>query len=214
MPPETEVVSCPACKHLLRVPADWLGQTVQCPECKATFTAPTRAGDALTDPVLISAPAPVRVAPARPKRDLMLMLPAFGLMLVGVVSLIINGYMGGRFLLDPAFASATARQQILMTRQMGFGAEDPEEDRARLDEERAAEAVKWLRVGLPAFAVVGAVIFVGGVAMVRRKGYRLAQVACVLAALNLPNLCCLPGAIFGLWGMLMLMSDEGREHFA
>ena len=25
MPPETEVISCPACKHLLRVPLDWLG---------------------------------------------------------------------------------------------------------------------------------------------------------------------------------------------
>ena len=29
MPPETEVITCPACRHLLRVPAEWLGQTVQ-----------------------------------------------------------------------------------------------------------------------------------------------------------------------------------------
>lgn len=213
MPPETEVISCPACKHAVRVPADWLGQTVQCPECRATFTAPTRAGDRLTDPVLISAPTSAAPAAGRPKADLMLMLPAFGLMLVGVVSLVVNGYMAARFLADPAFAAAQARNQIEMTRKMGFGADDPEEDRARLDEERAAQTVRGLRVALPAFAVLGGVVFAGGLAMARRKGYRFAQVACVLAALNLPNLCCVPGAVFGLWGLLMLSSEEGREHF-
>jgi hypothetical protein len=59
----------------------------------------------------------------------------------------------------------------------------------------------------------GAVTFAGGVAMIRRKGYRLAQVSCLVAALNLPHLCCVPGAVLGLWGLLLLMSDEGREHF-
>ena len=40
MTPETEVIACPACKHLVRVPLDWLGTQVQCPECKAMFRAP------------------------------------------------------------------------------------------------------------------------------------------------------------------------------
>jgi hypothetical protein len=217
MPPETEVISCPACKHLLRVPADWLGQTVQCPECKAKFAAPTRVGDALTDPVLLSAPPPAgRVAPRRPRRDLMLMLPAFGLMLVGIASLIANGVVFVRFATSPDGGTSWLKDQMPTIRQMGLvtSEEKGKENQAAQDEEAAAELAPKLKWVCLAAAVAGGVTFAGGLAMVLRKGYRLAQVACVVAALNLPNLCCVPGAIFGLWGLLMLMSDEGREHFA
>jgi hypothetical protein len=66
---------------------------------------------------------------------------------------------------------------------------------------------------VPVSLAVSVVVFVGGVSMVRRRNYRLAQVACVLAALNIAHGCCVPGALAGLWGLLMLGSDEGREHF-
>ena len=36
----------------------------------------------------------------------------------------------------------------------------------------------------------------------------------VLASLNFVHACCVPGALAGVWGLLMLGSDEGREHFA
>src|SRR2546423_158488 len=90
MPPETEVITCPACNHLVRVPADWLGQTVQCPECKATFRAPVRDGGRPTTPEPLSGP-PASAAAARKPADAALWLPAFGLMLLGVISLIVNG---------------------------------------------------------------------------------------------------------------------------
>jgi hypothetical protein len=60
---------------------------------------------------------------------------------------------------------------------------------------------------------VSAAVFVGGLSVVRRRNYRFAQIACVLAAVNVAHACCVPGALFGLWGLLMLNSDEGREHF-
>jgi hypothetical protein len=34
-----EIVSCPACARKLQVPENFLGRTVQCPECKQTFRA-------------------------------------------------------------------------------------------------------------------------------------------------------------------------------
>ncbi len=34
------VVACPFCRRQLRLPGDLLGQLVQCPSCKSTFTAP------------------------------------------------------------------------------------------------------------------------------------------------------------------------------
>src|SRR6266540_4357856 len=101
MTPETEVISCPACKHLLRVPADWLGQTVQCPECQASFAAPRREGEMLTAAVLISTPA----APEQPfhkPADRALWLPAFALMLLGVVSACVNTLTILEIARDPA----------------------------------------------------------------------------------------------------------------
>jgi hypothetical protein len=66
---------------------------------------------------------------------------------------------------------------------------------------------------LPLALAVSAVVFSGGLSIATRRNYRFAKFACVLAALNFPHLCCIPGAIAGLWGLLMLSSDEGREHF-
>ncbi len=80
-------------------------------------------------------------------------------------------------------------------------------------EELATKAAPWIRTLVTIFAFVGAFVFFGGVSIVRGRNYRVSQVACILATVNLANGCCLPGAIFGLWAMLLLNSDEGRDHF-
>ena len=57
----TEVIFCPACNHKLRVPEELMGQSVQCPKCRATFMAPPRVGaDA---PLVEAATAERRDAP-------------------------------------------------------------------------------------------------------------------------------------------------------
>jgi hypothetical protein len=215
MPPETEVISCPACKHLVRVPADWLGQTVQCPECQAKFTAPVRDGDRLTDPVLLSAPPAVNPPAARPRLDPFLLLPAWGLMLVGAAGAGVNGVKSWEYLTRPGAAERDIGGLTERARRGGYvrdGPEDPDE-RERFDAARAADYARAIRVLVPVFAAVSGVVFLGGLAMARRRGYRLAQLGCVLAAVNVANGCCVPGAVFGLWGLLMLMSEEGRAHF-
>ena len=215
MTPETEVISCPACKHLVRVPADWLGTTVQCPECRAKFTAPVRDGDHLTDPVLLSAP-PANPAPARPKADPFLLLPAWGLMLVGLAAVVADGVLFVRFVAAPDGGRGWLRDQMPEIARMGLAPTPPgeTEDQRREREEQAVEALaprlRWVWL---AAAAAGGLTAAGGLAIVRRRNYRLAQLGCVAAAVNAPNLCCLPGAVFGLWGLLMLMGDEGRSHF-
>lgn len=47
------VITCPACKRTLQVPASYFGQTVQCPECRHQFTA-----EADASAVTSSRPAP------------------------------------------------------------------------------------------------------------------------------------------------------------
>jgi hypothetical protein len=213
MAQETEVISCPACKHLLRVPPDWLGQPVQCPECRATFKAPVRTADGLGDPELISRPA-APPGPAAGKRlDPMLLLPAFGLMLCGAAGMIVNGVLAYQFLADAAGAKDYLRGQFSEFRKFGFGANDPPAEQDRLDNERADAWVGILRVALPAMGLAAALAFLGGLSVALRWNYRLAQLGCMAAAFDLTGLCCVPGAAAGVWGLLMLNSSEARAHF-
>jgi hypothetical protein len=212
MPPETEVISCPACRHLLRVPLDWLGQPVQCPQCQARFQAPVRAGETLTEAVLLTPPES-SAPPARKRLDPMLLLPAFGLLCCGVAGFIINGIQTYQFLADPVGSKLTIRDQLNRLRGAGLGADDPPDEIEKRDDERAAATVRAMRWILPAFVIVSAVVFLGGLSMALRWNYRLAQIGSVAAILNVAHLCCVPGAFAGAWGLLMLHSKEGREHF-
>ena len=211
--PETEVISCPACNHLLRVPLDWLGTPVQCPECKAHFKAPARDGSGgLTPAELISRPAG---APAAPRRaDMMLLLPAFGLLVCGIAGVTINARWSYKLLTDPAGSKESLRDVFTQLRQAGFGAGEPEAERDRIDAERAEQAASVMRWTLPTFAAVSAVVLLGGLSVALRWNYRLAQLGCVAAVLNFAHLCCVPGSVAGVWGLIMLASPEGREHFS
>lgn len=214
MTPETEVIACPTCKHLVRVPLDWLGKQVQCPECKAMFLAPVRVDGKLTEPELISRPAPVG-APVRRQFDVMLLLPAFGLLFLGFAGVVVNTWNTVRYFSDADAAKQDVLRIIHEARQAKLLTDGPEEPAAqqKFDEERAAKRAKSIRVLVPLFAVMSTFVFYGGIAIITRRHYRLAQLGCALAVVNIANGCCFPGAVFGLWGLLMLSSDEGREHF-
>lgn len=209
---DTEVIACPACKHLVRVPGDWLGTEVQCPECRSKFRAPVREPGGLTDAVLLArgsdAPAPERKRP-----DAMLLIPAFGLLLCGVAGVAVNGFLLYVLLGDPNGGRDWADKQVAALRQMGLGEGDTPDEKAAADATAAGQLLGQLRVLLPVSLAVSAVVLAGGVALVRRRHYRLAQVACVLACVNVAHLCCVPGAVAGVWGLLMLGSAEAREHF-
>jgi uncharacterized protein YbaR (Trm112 family) len=212
MTPETEIIACPACKHILRVPQDWLGTQVQCPECKAMFRAPVRENGKLTEPELISRPAPAN-APAKRKFDVMLLLPAFGLMFCGITGMLVNGWLAFSLFTAPDGGKESVKKQVEALRQLGIGKAESPEAQAQKDEEQVEETLLIQKLMLPLAFVVSAVVLAGGLSITFRWNYRLAKIACVLAALNVPHLCCVPGALFGLWGFLMLNSDESREHF-
>jgi hypothetical protein len=213
MTPETEVIACPACKHLVRVPLDWLGTQVQCPECKALFHAPVRIDGKLTEPELISRPTTPTPTTAAQKPDVMLLLPAFGLLFCGVASAIVNAVLLYQFLTVPGGAQGWARNQVPALRQFGFGKPGTPEEQAAEDERNAEQLARFYQWAAPLALAVSVVVFAGGLSMARRRNYRLAKTACVLATLNFVHCCCVPGALAGLWGLLMLGSDEGREHF-
>ena len=118
--PADEVISCPACRHLLRVPADWLGTRVQCPKkCRSLFQAPLRAADGtLTEPELAGPAAAHPVAARRPDR--MLLLPAFGLMITGTLGAIVAASTLYAISQDPAGMRQAMLDQVPQWRQMGL----------------------------------------------------------------------------------------------
>ncbi len=214
MTPETEVIACPACKHLVRVPLDWLGTQVQCPECQAMFRAPQRVDGKLTAAELLSRPATSADAPkARPRMDPMLLFPAFGLLLCGVAGVLVNGGLLYFLWTDPAGGKQWAGTQVEAMRKMGGAEAGPPEQQAEAFDRDTDQLLRQFRWLLPLSLVVSAVVFLGGLSIALRRNSRLAKVACVLAALNFAHLCCVPGAVAGLWGLLMLGSEEGRDHF-
>jgi hypothetical protein len=142
-----------------------------------------------------------------------LLLPAFGLLFCGVAGVVVNGMLTYKFLADPVGSELYLKNQLANLREYGFGADDPPECREQLDNDRAEKLSRVMPWVLPLFSGVSAIVFLGGLSIALRWNHRLAQVGCVAAALNLPHLCCVPGSIAGLWGLLMLNSEEGRAHF-
>jgi len=209
MPAETEVIACPACRHLVRVPADWLGQAVQCPECRATFTAPRREGDRLGEAMLLTSPPPdANTRPARRPADAALWIPAFGLMLLGIISLVVNGLTLAQIARDPQEFEARKKDQAAeMAQQLG---QDPKQ----VGENNPG--ANWpVLLGVTIWSVFcGGMSFAAGLAMALRKGYRLARIGSALAIVNFAGFCCVPGALVGAWSLALLRTEEGREHFA
>ncbi len=207
MPPETEVIACPACRHVVRVPADWLGQTVQCPECKATFTAPRRDGEGLTESVLLTPSATDATPPAsRRVPDSSLWLPAFAMMLLGSVSLVVNAMTITSIALDREQFEAEKRAQAAqMAKMLGQEPKQGEEN----------PAANWpTLLGATIWGVVcGAATFGGGLAIATRRWYRLARLGSALAIVNIAGCCCVPGALVGIMTWTLLSTDEAREHF-
>lgn len=218
MPFDEEVISCPVCRHALRVPVEWLGSEVQCPECRSIFRAPQRGADGrLGEGQLLTAEA---VTPSRPRGpDWLLMLPAFGLIVLGGLSLFLNAMT----ILNPADPAAKKQAYVEFfqkAREKGYlddGPTDADPDkqkqlRKQFDEERAETALKYETPVAVTCAILAALTLAGGMAIVMRRYFLLAVLGSVAAFLNISVCCCLPGAILGTWTLFLLFTG-GRDHF-
>lgn len=224
--PDSLLTRCPHCNHALNLPEEFLGQVVSCLECRSPFRAPVRDGEGLTAPEKL--PRPSRI-PAR------LFIPTFGLMLLGFGGLFINGYLAAWMTADPGAAVKFAEANLFfMLETDPPAAKDkdgkaekltPEEDKKRRDEmaekqqqltkDAAAQvsAAGMIRTRI-AFALVSLGVVAGGFCFALKRGYYFCFFACLLSALNSPDIgCCFVGVVVGIWGFMVLISDEGRKYF-
>lgn len=217
--PPPHLVTCPGCARPLHVPPDAVGKPGHCPHCRTNFFLPANPDGSPGEPT-VSATAPTRFGV--PKA---LLGPGFALLIIGAVGAFVNGYLLLRFLTVPGSDVAYARSQIQEMRNLEgmrrvpaaakAKAEPPPppEDTAEADE---ALAQSWAPGMVPVHAVslvLSALTAAGGAATLTGRLYPLALLGCAAAAVNVNNLCCLPGGAAGLWGLLMLVRDENRRHF-
>jgi hypothetical protein len=230
--PDPLLIRCPHCNHALNLPEDFLGRVVTCLECKSPFRAPVRAGDGLTEPEKL--PRPSRI-PVR------LFVPTFGLLLLGFAGLFVNGYLAVWFHADPKAAARFAEANFFFMletdppaeKQPDKPAKATEDEKKRLEEEdrkrREAMAERQAQLAKDAagtvsvegmkrvriiFAAVSLGVVVGGFCFALRKGYYFCFLACLLAAVNSPDVgCCFLGVVVGVWGFMALISDDGRRYF-
>ncbi|HET6572630.1 MAG TPA: hypothetical protein VFG68_03430 [Fimbriiglobus sp.] len=211
-------ITCPGCGKPLHVPAAAVGKLARCPHCRAALRLPADPG---------ASPELVRTGPAIPR---ILFIPAFGLLVLGLAGTLVNAYLAARMSLETGFARDFARGRVrevrsaesmsgAMSKPTGWsdapGAAVGGAAAVVAAEEEADEklAAAWARGMTPlhwASAAVSAVVLLGGVAALRGRWLPVAVAGCVAAILNVNHLCCLPGAVVGVWGLLALARDDVR----
>jgi hypothetical protein len=217
-------ITCPGCNQPLHVPAEAVGMPAHCPHCKARFHLPAAADG-----------SPGTPQPLRPRWGLPrpLVVPAFGLLLLGLSGTLVNGYLSVLFEFKPGAAMEFARGRVREVRSaevysslgkksggwshapeaaiVGVAAAGYEEE--QIDERLAASWAPAMQPVHLIFTGISAVAALGGLAILLGRWYPLALLGCVAAIINVNHLCCLPGAVAGVWGILMLVRDEVREYF-
>jgi hypothetical protein len=190
-----ESTVCPSCRKAVRIPADVLGQTAQCPFCKCHFRAPIRTPEGLTEPVLI-------------RRNLFanrLVAPAIALLFYGLIGLLFNGVQAVRGYTDPD----------TLEREMRDALENAAE-RSNMPElrEKIPPTLKWWpRIRL-ASAALSLVTIAGAVSMLQEKRHGLAMLGSVIAMFNVASCCCFVGLVLGGWSLFVLMNPNIRARFS
>lgn len=227
----TFVIACPnaACGKPLNLPAAAVGQPLSCPHCH-TGIAVTLGPDGQPT-------TPVAVKTGRVPK--MFLAPAFALIILGAGSAFAHGYIAGDVFARPGADREYARTILNYARDAegagkpadaAKGKQPPTDDpfdpfgaalggvgvasvREESDQARAEASRWWIGPVSLTFAGLGVLMAAGGVAMVLGRWYWLAVAGCVAAFLSVNPCCCVPGAVAGLWGGLMLARDEGRRYF-
>src|SRR5262245_41359899 len=212
-----ELINCPACGHRLRVPAELLGQSVECPQCHAHFNAPARPDMPIVRPAPaaspVSAPAYADDAEARVYRGrAMLTAPAVCLLIVSVLSVLLNVVVvlfGVSVEADPVEFRDQFRAQMARNPNL-----TPQQRQQFEELAKNPEPIIWWSYVIGGGSLVAAVLTgLGAIAMLTRRMYWLALLG-ALAGRNPVDCCRLDVNVpFPNWALIVLLSADGRAAF-
>ncbi|MFO0935054.1 MAG: hypothetical protein U0798_00880 [Gemmataceae bacterium] len=207
------LIPCPRCQTTLRVPDEFRGRIVTCLECKTALLATP-----ISEPPALSIVPPAAARGGFPPRVFIAMS---SLILLGVAGMFVNGYYAVQFRNDPQalerYADSTLAQMLSIEM---FGSQKDESKEKWDPDATKQRAQEWVaehgeRMKMLAFVFMGvsALVVLGGLSFAFRKPYWLGWIGCVASIANLNHGCCFPGFVAGVWGMVVLFSNEGRSYF-
>lgn len=224
------VINCPtpACGQPLKLPAAAIGRPLSCPHCRTPLRVEFGADGT---PTRVTAPDRLLRVPRR------LLVPGFSLLILGVAGAFVNGYIAGDCYANPGAEIEHAAKYVQEFRnldeQLNFGRKRKKDDDASEHEAFMAAAgggagatvliavdtamtEAWATRMKPVHAfstLTSLVTALAGWCILRGRWYRVALLGCVSAMVTVGQACCIPGIVAGLWGLLVLVRDDGRTHF-
>jgi len=224
------LITCPnpACSQPLKLPSEAVSQPLSCPHCRSALRV------ALTPEGTLES-ATLAAAGWRVPRQYF--VPGLALLMVGLTAILMNGYITWQCRTDENFALEYSRNRARDLRNgqdMNLLKDEKKRKEATTDELFGALAgsgaaytvyanadeltaqmwAPWIYPSRFVGMTLGAITAIGGYCMLRGRGYLFAFAGCIAAAVNVNELaCCVPGAISGFWGILMLVRDDGRRYF-
>ncbi len=233
MTPGRTQLPCPGCGRALGLPPEAVGKPLNCPHCGVNFHVP-RGSDGEPGDV-VAGPPKTRFAAGLPRGFI---VPVLMLLMLGFAGVFVDGYLSYLFATQPNAEYDYAYNRVIEARSiqtMGDTTQAVADDWEQVAPasvggcavavsageilENAANA-KLARAWQPSVAptshysiVASALAALGGLCILSGRFYWLAVLGCVAAIANVNHLCCIPGGIAGVWGILSLVRDEGRLHF-
>jgi hypothetical protein len=133
-------------------------------------------------------------SPAPPPSNIKVILPAVALIVVGSLGLLMSIFsVLLAVVLDPPAVDPNAPEWLRQFQQGGRGP--------------VAATIQSI------FILINLAIISGGIMMARFKNWVFALVACILAAINFGNFCCLLGLPIGIWGIIILSMADVKQIF-
>ncbi len=224
------VIACPntSCAKPLNLPADAVGKPLACPHCAAGIAV--KLGPDGT-------PLPPTLAATARRVPKPFLVPGFALLILGLGGTFGSSYIASDIYLNPGADRKYALLMLNYARDGEQAGKPADKNRGKQEVDpfdpfgavaggagvaaaqeqailaRAESGSGWIGPTMLALAGVGLVMAGGGVAMLLGRWYWLAMAGCVACFLNLNPCFCGPGGVAGVWGLLILVKDDGRKHF-
>ncbi len=212
-----DLIHCPSCGFQLRLPTELYGTAVECPQCHARFTAPAPVARPAAD-----RPPPGReydaAIPAHVQYDRALgqggnptAAPAIALLITSLMGLLFAAYI---MVMVQVVKSQPLDWEARIDQELNKNKDITAAQRQEIRRMFSADNVALYGLGWCATILVGNLITAAGAAlMLARRGRSLGILGCIFALnpINLPA--CFLQVPFGIWGLLVLMSESGRRVF-
>lgn len=209
-------LSCPRCDRPLRITPDLQGKPAKCPACGMIFLASSTATEpegppparALPEAVIPQGPIrteePPRPQQAPKRRSVMgaVRPPAIGLLVLGIISGLFQA-------LEIAYGLMLKYEVIKLPKVEDFPPAWQELFRNAIQQISPEGMI--LRGTI--FGLVSIVVCVAAIQMLRLRMYPLAIVGSVAMILYLESCCCILGAPFGIWALVILLREDVRQMF-